>query len=160
MIKIKITSKNLEAARKRAVFLGANSKKIQSGSEIHGMVGEQLFLDNYGGQLINNHNYDIDHSKIGKIDIKTKKCNSEPKSNYYCTVAAYQIDKDECEFYGFYRVHSKLKDAWFLGIISKEEFKKNAVFLKKGEKDGDFVVKADCYNLRIDQLKKISEVIK
>lgn len=160
MIKINITSKNLEAARKRAVFLGPNKKKIQGGSEIYGMVGEQLFLDNYGGALINNINYDIEHPKIGKIDIKTKKCNSEPLDHYYCTVAAYQIDKDDCEFYGFYRVDSKLRDAWFLGIISKEEFKKRATFLKKGDKDGDFTVKADCYNIRIDQLRAISEVMK
>lgn len=160
MIKINITTANLEAARKRAAPIGQNSKKIQSGSEIHGILGEQLFMDNYGGTLIDSFNYDVDHPRIGKIDIKTKKCNSEPKPDYYATVAAYQIDKDECEYYAFYRVHSKLRDAWFLGIISKKEFVKKATFLKKGQKDGAFTVKADCYNLKISELKEISEYLK
>lgn len=160
MIKIKISSKNLDLARKRAEnFSSKGAKKIQTGSELHGMIGEQLFLDNYGGELIDSFNYDVNHPRLGKIDIKTKKCNSEPKENYYCTVAAYQIDKDECQFYVFYRVESNINYAWFLGIISKDEFKKKAVFLKKGDKDGNFTVKADCYNIKISDLKQISDYI-
>lgn len=160
MLKIQISSENLEMARKRAAKLGQNSKKIQTGSELHGMVGEQLFLDNYGGKLVDSFYYDIDHERIGKIDVKTKKCHSPPKDYYYCTVAAYQIDKDECEFYAFYRVGANLNHGWFLGIISKEEFKKKAVFLKKGDKDGNFVVKADCYNMKVSDLKTISQILK
>ena len=43
---------------------------------------------------------------------------------------------------------------------SKEEFLKKAKFLKKGEMDGDFEVKSDCYNIKISELKEISEVLK
>ena len=44
--------------------------------------------------------------------------------------------------------------AWFLGIIRKEEYYDKARKLIKGQKDGSngFIVRADCYNLRIDQL--------
>ena len=159
-LKIKITDKNLNAARKRADKIGANSKKISRGGELHGMLGEQLFLDNYGGELIDCHDYDIDHPKIGRIDIKTKRCASAPQDHYTCTVAAYQIGKEDCDFYGFYRIHNNLTYGWFLGIISKEEFMKKAKFLKKGDMDGDFEVKSDCYNIKISELREISEVLK
>lgn len=159
-LKVKITDKNLNAARKRAANIGPNAKKIQKGGELVGMLGEQLFLDNYGGDLIDCHDYDIDHPKIGRIDIKTKRCASPPQDHYYCTVAAYQINKTNCDYYGFYRIHNNLTDGWFLGIISKEEFIKKAIFMKKGSIDGNFEVKSDCYNIKISDLKEISEVLK
>lgn len=158
VIKINITDKNLNAARKRASKIGANRKKISPGGELPGILGEQLFLDNFGGELIDCQDYDILHKDIGKIDIKTKRCSSAPQSDYYCSVAAYQIDKQDCEFYAFYRVHNNLDTAWFLGIISKKEFLDKATFLKKGDKDGNFVVKADCYNIKISDLRNISDV--
>lgn len=159
-LKIKITDKNLNAARKRADKIGPNAKKIAKGGELYGMLGEQLFLDNYGGELIDCHDYDIDHPKIGRIDIKTKRCASAPQDHYSCTVAAYQVGKENCDYYCFYRIHNNLTYGWFLGIISKEEFLKKAKFLKKGEMDGDFEVKSDCYNIKISELKEISEVLK
>lgn len=160
VIKVKITDANIKLARKRSVKIGANSKKISSGGELYGILGEQLFLDNYGGQLIDCKDYDILHEKIGKIDVKTKRCSSQPKDEYTCTVAAYQIDKKECEYYVFYRVLNNLTTAWFLGIISKKEFLTKAVKLKKGDNDGAFTVKADCYNIKISDLRNISEVLK
>lgn len=159
-MKVKITDANLSAARKRAANIGPNSKKIMPGSEIYGMLGEQLFLDNYGGELIDCYDYDINHPKIGKIDIKTKKCSSEPQDDYYCSVSAYQIGKQNCDYYAFYRVQANLSVGWFLGIISKKEFIEKATLFKKGDKDGNFEVKADCYNIKISDLRNISEVLK
>ena len=49
---------------------------------------------------------------------------------------------------------NNLKQAWYLGKISKTDFYKNATFHKKGEVDPDnnFTFKADCYNIAISQL--------
>jgi hypothetical protein len=159
MIKFKVSPKNFEVAQKRARNIGANASKIKGGSEIYGMIGEQLFLDNYGGDLVDSRNYDIWHPKIGNIDVKTKKCQSEPLPHYQCSVAAYQIDKEDVEFYAFYRVHASMKEAWFLGLISKADFLKKAVLLKKGQKDDRFTAIADCYNIAISDLPAVSEVM-
>lgn len=159
-LKITITDNNINRARKRASHIGPNSRKISKGGELIGMLGEQLFLDNYGGELIDCHDYDISHPKIGNIDIKTKSCNGAPQDDYTCTVAAYQVNKEDCDYYCFYRIHNNLSTGWFLGIISKKDFIKKATFHKKGEKDGKYEVKADCYNVKISDLKEISEVLK
>lgn len=153
---------NLNLARKRAVKLKNSGGKIAPGGELPGLIGEQIFLDNWGGELVDSSTVDIFHPKIGTIDVKTKRCSSAPKDNYTCTVASYQIAKADCEFYAFFRVHNNLDEAWFLGIISREEFLEKATFLKKGAPDGDtgFVAKADCYNILISDLREISEVLK
>lgn len=162
ILKIKISLGNLNLARKRAKNIGNNKKKISPGGELPGLVCEEIFLDNFGGTLIDSSTVDIVHPKIGTIDIKTKRCSSAPKDNYTCTVASYQIAKADCEFYAFFRVHNNLDEAWFLGIISREEFLQKATFLKKGAPDGDtgFVAKADCYNILVSDLREISEVLK
>ena len=159
VLNVKITDKNLLAARKRAAGIGPNKSKIVNGGELHGVLGEQLFLDNYGGKLIDCYSYDIDHPKIGKIDVKTKRCGGAPEAHYECSVAAYQVNKQDCEYYAFYRIHNNLSEGWFLGIISKGEFMEKATFCKKGDTDGNFTVKADCYNIKISELKDISEVL-
>lgn len=160
MIKIKITTKNIDLARKRAVFLKNSSRKISSGGELYGLLGEQLFLDNYGGELIDSKDYDINHPMIGKIDIKSKRCTSDPQLFYTCSVAEYQMDKEQCEFYAFYRIHNNLSTGWFLGIISKSEFIKKSKLLKKGDRDGSFICKTNCYNIPISDLKTFSQVLK
>ena len=45
--------------------------------------------------------------------------------------------------------------AWILGEYDKEQYFKDAKFLKKGQIDGDngFRVKADCYNMPINKLR-------
>lgn len=159
MLKIKIRSEIIESARKRADKIGPNRRKIQSGSELYGMIGEELFLSNYGGTLVDSQNYDIYHPIIGKIDVKSKKCSFEPKPEYECSVAAYQIGKPECEYYVFYRVESRLNYAWYCGIMSIKDFKKVAIFHKKGDKDGNFLYKADCYNVNINQLYDIDRYV-
>lgn len=161
MLKIKITDQIKQSAQKRAdLFVGPNKFKIKKGTEIYGMVGEELFLASFGGKLINNNNYDIDHPLIGKIDIKTKSCSSDPKENYDCTVAAYQMDKKECEFYVFYRVDTKLEYAWYCGILSVKDFKEKSVLKKKGEREGPYVYSVDCYNVKIHELYNIDKYIK
>jgi hypothetical protein len=53
-----------------------------------------------------------------------------------------------------------LKDfskGWFLGFLSKEEYFEKAKFMKKGDFDPDngYEVRADCYNLTIEELNNV-----
>lgn len=158
VLKISISDSNIKKSRRRAASLKNSRRKISAGGEIYGLLAEELFLDNYGGTLIDNKDYDINHNSIGRIDVKTKRCSSPPESHYTCSVAEYQLDND-CDYYAFYRIHVNLNTAWFLGIISKAEFLKKATKLNKGDMDGSFVCKANCYNIKISELKTISDVM-
>jgi hypothetical protein len=158
VLKILISDSNIKKSRKRAAGLQNSKKKISSGGELYGLLAEELFLDNYGGTLIDNKDYDISHDKIGRIDVKTKRCSSPPEEHYTCSVAEYQLNND-CDYYAFYRIHKNLNAAWFLGIISKSEFLSKATKLNKGDTDGNFICKANCYNVKISDLKTISEVM-
>ena len=43
---------------------------------------------------------------------------------------------------------------WFLGSMGHDEYYNKATFLKKGDVDpsNNFTVRADCYNLKIEEL--------
>ena len=45
---------------------------------------------------------------------------------------------------------------WYLGVLTKEDYYDKATFLRKGDVDpsNNYTVKADCYNVRIDELAK------
>ena len=100
--------------------------------------------------------YETTSKKI-KYDVKTKRCTSEPKPFYECSVAAYNT-KQGCDRYAFVRVEYKngrWGRAWVLGWLEKEEYFKNAHKLRKGQVDpsNGFKVKANCYNVAISDLK-------
>jgi len=43
---------------------------------------------------------------------------------------------------------------WFLGVKRKSDFFKQATFLREGYPDGGgFLIKRNCFNLRVDQLE-------
>ena len=86
------------------------------------------------------------------IDVKTKQCTSAPKPHYECSVAAFNT-RQKCQAYVFVRVCNK--DAWILGWESKKRYFQNSTFLRKGQIDrsNNFTVKADCYNMKIENLK-------
>ena len=88
------------------------------------------------------------------IDVKTKERTVAPKSYYECSVADFNTEQD-CDEYAFVSVLSTMKEAWYLGKISKVDFYKTATFHKKGDIDPDnnFTFKADCYNIPISELK-------
>jgi len=158
VIEIKVRSKHLESAQKRWAKIPTNSKTISKSGKKYGILAEEIFIDSYGGILIDNKEYDIDYKSLGKIDIKTKRCWSCPDPSYNCTVAKYQLDRGGCDFYAFYRIRSDYSTAWFLGMISAAEFKKTATFMKSGTRAGNFICKADCYNIPISSLKTINEL--
>lgn len=140
--------------------MGTLKNSITSGGgNIAGFLGEQVANEVLKGEVTNTYNYDIVGKGGVRYDVKTKRCTSQPKDYYECSIAALQI-KQDCDHYVFVRIENingKWGRAWVLGSYDKESYFKDAKFLKEGQIDGDnnFRVRADCYNIAIKDLKKI-----
>jgi|TARA_Y100000034_G_C6828247_1_gene373636 hypothetical protein len=157
MIGIKITKDMIEQCIAKAEAIGRLKNSIRKGEgNLAGTIGEYVvhqLLEN--SQWTNTYDYDlIDDSK--KIDVKTKVCSSKPLDFYECSIAATSTHQD-CDEYIFVRILEDNTIAWVLGSISQKEYFKKSTIRQKGDKDksNNFIFKADCYNLSIDQLNKL-----
>ena len=81
-------------------------------------------------------------------------------STYDCSIAAHGT-KQKCDMYVVVRVLNDFSRAWILGKITKDEYFKKATFHKKGSVDPDnkFRFKADCYNVAIEDLESIDNLV-
>ena len=67
-----------------------------------------------------------------KIDVKTKRCTSKPKSYYDCSIAKTSLHQ-KCDKYVFVRIEwhkerpDEWKNAWILGELSKKDYFKKSV---------------------------------
>lgn len=160
MIELQIFDKDIIKARKLARELGVLKNSIMKGQHsIYGFLGEILVSRYLKLPLNNTYEYDIKSDKGFKLEIKTKRCTSKPKENYDCSVANYNT-KQKCDHYVFVRVLADMSMGWLLGYKDKEEYYKNAAFLKKADFDpsNNYTVRADCYNLKISELSDIEEL--
>jgi len=143
-------------AKMKAAEMGTLNNSILKGDgNLIGFIGEELAQKVIGGRIQNSYDYDIILASGKTVDVKTKKTTVTPKDNYDCSVASYNT-KQKCDYYCFVRVKDDLSCGWVLGVYDKKDYFKDAVFLKKGQIDpsNNFTVKADCYNIKINQLKK------
>ena len=153
MIQVEITDEMLVAAREKATEMGQLNNSILKGQgSLAGFVGEQVVMKILGGKWENTYDYDINVDNV-RVEVKTKQTTVQPLPHYECSVAAFNI-KQNCDAYAFVRVLKDFSVGWFLGVMKKDEFFEKAKKLKKGEVDpsNNFTVRADCYNLRIDEL--------
>jgi hypothetical protein len=158
MSDIPISDEMINRARKKAAKIGELNNSITRGmGNLIGSIGEEValyVLSHYYDDIIEANTFDYDIIADGaKIDVKTKSTSVAPLPHYMCSVANYNTSQ-ACDFYAFIRVKKDLTAAWWCGIISKEAFYKDAVFMKKGQLDADnkYIVKADCYNIPISRL--------
>ena len=153
MIQVKITDEMLIKAREKTVEMGKLYNSILRGKgNMSGFIGEQLALKVLGGAWENTYDYDLKVNDI-RIDVKTKQTSVKPLPHYECSIAAFNT-KQDCDGYAFVRVLNDFSVGWFLGVLTKQDYFDKATFLKKGEVDpsNNYTVKADCYNVRIDEL--------
>ena len=153
MIKVEITEDMIASANEKAIEMGKlNNSILNVAGSIAGFIGEQITLKVLCGQWSNTYDYDI---VVGdkRIDVKTKQTTVTPLPHYECSIAAFNI-KQKCDAYAFVRVLKDLSVGWFLGVSEKDVYFNAATFMKKGDIDpsNNFTVRADCYNLRIDEL--------
>ena len=158
MIEIVPTKEQVKEARLSAgATTGLQGSITQGGGSPAGALGEILIRDYLNMELVNTSHYDLLDGKT-RIDVKTKRCTSAPKSFYECSIAAHGT-RQECDEYIFVRVLNNLQRAWILGRISKDEYYSKAVRHKRGEVDesNNFTFKSDCYNLEISELWPIQK---
>ena len=161
MIEVKMTKAMKERAAKKAQEMGSLNNSITKGEgNLAGFIGEEIANKLIKGKIKNTYDYDIVSDYT--YDVKTKRCTSAPKPYYECSVAAYNV-KQRCDRYVFVRVEcidDVCTRAWILGWIDKNEYFDKADRLVKGQVDprNNYTVKADCFNLRIDQLNSFEKV--
>ena len=154
MKEVDISSEVIDEARTKAKDLGKVYRSITGGAgNLAGFIGESLARSVYGGKVENTLKYDLVFPNGQRIDVKTKRTSVKPKMEYDCSVSDFQIEYD-CDGYVFVRVLNDLTIGWVLGHISKEDFKKNSTYYKKGERDksNGFLFRQSCYNIKISEL--------
>jgi len=159
MIEIDISVEQLDKARKLSTKMGKLPNSITNGGgNLAGFIGEVVVTDLLNAEIKNTYDYDIVDSNGSKIDVKTKRCNSEPKDHYECSIASHGT-KQKCNEYIFVRVLNNLTKAWVLGRISKNDYFENSTYHNKGDIDPDngFKFRSSCYNLPINKLGGLDE---
>ncbi len=149
-----ITDEHIKRAKSLAKSMGTLNNSILRGEgNLAGFVGEVILAELLQANHHNTYEYDFILPSGRTVDVKTKQTTVEPKPYYDCSVAAFNT-KQKCDYYAFVRVNIPQKILYFLGAIPKDRYFELARFLKKGTFDGDndFIVKADCYNLTIQEL--------
>lgn len=155
MIEIVISPAMLVEARDKAAEMGQLRNSIIRGAgNIAGFIGEAIAQQVLGGKLCNTYDYDLVLDNGTKIDVKTKQTGYVPLPSYDCSIAALNT-KQDCDYYAFVRVKNDFSVGWYLGVYNKDQYMKDAVFMQKGTIDpaNGYVVKSNCYNIKIDQLK-------
>ena len=156
---IKITNKHIELAEKMSKSMGTLNNSITKGQgNIVGFLGEIIVAEYLDIILDNTYDYDLIY-KNKKIDVKSKKVTTPPKSYYECSIAALNT-KQKCDLYIFTRITKDLSRGWILGYLDKEKYLNDSKLLKKDEIDSDngWKVLTDCYNLPINKLKDVKEL--
>ena len=157
---INITDKDIKEAKLLANSMGKLRNSITKGQgNVHGFLGEIITSKYLTSKLSNTYDYDIIHNNL-KIDVKTKRVTTPPRDYYECSVASLNT-KQLCDIYVFTRVLKDMTKGWLLGYINKKDYFDKAVLLKKGDIDpsNNWKVKTDCYNLPINKLNNIENLI-
>ena len=153
MKKFIISASALKRIKARAATLPLLKNSIRKGDgSLVAYIGEEVVKNVLKGEIKDTYDYDIVY-KNTKVDVKTKERTVAPKPYYECSVADFNT-KQDCDEYAFVSVLNNMKEAWYLGKISKSDFYKTAVFHKKDEVDpaNNFTFKADCYNIPVWKL--------
>jgi len=160
LIEVKITDRMLLAGRKKATEMGLlHNSILRGGGSIAGFLGEQIVLDVMGGKWDNSYDYDIVLGDGRKVEVKTKQTSAVPLPHYSCSISNFNT-RQKCDIYAFTRVLKDFSKGWFLGYMPKQEYFDKSKFMKKGDFDPDngYEVRADCYNLYIEDLQNVQDI--
>ena len=147
-------------ARKASIELGVLHNSIRRGDgNLIGFLGEYITREALGCTQDNTYHQDLLLGDI-KIDVKTKATSVKPLDIYDCSVTSCNATQ-QCDIYVFTRIIKTYEKGWVLGWLTTEDYFKKARFLKKGEVDpsNKYTVKADCYNVAINELNSINDLL-
>lgn len=148
-----------ERAVDRAEQMGSIRNSITKGDgNLAGFVSEEVVADLLDATKASTKDYDLVLSNGATVDVKAKRTSAAPLPYYDCSVAKTSTHQN-CDLYVFTRYHIN-GTLYVLGWLTADDYFSKARFLKKGTTDGDngFVVRADCYNVRIDELNDFEEL--
>jgi len=158
-IEVNITQEMVNRATAKDQEMGQLRNSIRRGKgNLAGFLGEEVVLTAFGGSESHN-TYEHDLTFEGTtFEIKTKDRTVVPRIEYEASVANFNT-RQKADFYVFvslYRVKETgdYTRGYVIGIIDKEDYKRQANFLRVGDIDqsNDWKVSADCYNLPYERL--------
>ena len=161
MITIKPTEAQKDKAIRLSKQLGSLKNSITKGEGNYaGLLAEIIMVDYLQGKHQSCRNYDIVLDGGKTVDVKTKRTTVYPKEYYACTIPKTSANQ-KCDIYVFCRYNTKNEHVYICGYIDKSTFFDRAHFGKKGEKDpyNTLVYKADCYEVAINDLKSIEDLL-
>jgi hypothetical protein len=145
----------IDIAQAKADEMGVLKNSFTGGDgNVSGLLGELVFMDFFGGVIVNTYNWDIEINGR-KVEVKTKRTNYIPDEKYRVAVYAHNVNQ-KCDSYYFIRLNMDQMIAYLLGGLPKKRFYELAEFHRKGEidPDNDWPYKADCYNVFIAELRQ------
>lgn len=162
-----VTTPIMTAAHEKSMEMGTLRNSVTNGAgNLVGFVGEGLvheYLQDQGQMCgwTNTYDYDLILEGDITIDVKSKRTGFPPRLDYECSITAYNT-KQKCDVYVFTRVRNDMTVGWILGFLPKSEYFDKATFMEKGTVDSSngWKVKSDCYNVPINELRPIHELIK
>jgi len=131
-------------------LLGGNWEEL-----LYGKIGEQVVMDIFNAGAVGGYRggfdggFDFTFNDI-RTDVKTVGRTVDVKPEYNAILHHSQF-KYDCDAYVFCSYHHTKEELTVCGWIPKDDFKKLAVFRKKGEKDG-CTFWCDCYTVKVGQL--------
>jgi|TARA_B110000285_G_scaffold178934_1_gene201385 hypothetical protein len=159
--KVPIDKDMIEWATRMSSAMGVLKGSFTKGSgNLYGAMGEIMVSQYLSRPIESTYDYDIVLSDGSKIDVKTKRTTVEPKLNYDCSISNWNT-KQQCDYYVFCRVKTDFTAGWILGYYNKNKYFEDSIFLKKGtvDKSNGYTVKSDCYNLKINLLSPLEELM-
>ena len=151
------------AAQSKATEMGVLRNSIRNGEgNLCGFLGEEVVLKALEGAVsANTFQHDIVYDNL-TFEVKTKDRTVSPRINFEASVANYNSTQqaDYYIFVSLLRDGDEYVKGYVCGLIPKEMYKKEAVYLKVGDRDpsNGWVVKAACYNLPYEKLSRFGPV--
>lgn len=156
-VELMYSQDDVEEAKAWGKKLGVLYNSITRGQHNYiGRLGEILVCRYINGKIMDDYNYDILTPSGEKLEVKSKriKAVTAPLPTYENAVCAKNY-KQKCDYYVFVRISTETNKAWICGKKSPSAFKEAATFKQRGDSDGKFTYKADCYVLYMTQLEAL-----
>jgi len=158
MIEVDITKEMISRALELSKALGNLKHSIRGGEgNLAGFLGEECVLKAFPKASRDN---DYQHDLVlenKRLEVKTKDRTVIPRTYYECSVPSYNThqDADYYVFVSLLRKGDEYVKGYIVGYMRKSEYYQKARHLKRGDLDtsNNFVVKADCWNLPISELR-------
>ena len=165
--KIPFNEEMIREAQKWAKDLGSLRNSITKGNRNTAARVAELALAKYWGTTpTDNYNHDLFY-KDQRIELKTKRRTVKPKEDYDVSVAEssghqkpdrycfVSIEFDRTEGKGSDKKYYDIKNIWYCGDISREDFESKSEYWEKGRVDENngFTTHENMYNLPISQLE-------